>query len=526
MNAFAPVPQPSSQPAPRPAHARCSFVPPYLLQRITETSEERRLVAGGRSTLAVDEQMRSRREAASSATPPLAPAAGGDRVVYDAGGTEDLPGRQVRAADEPPTGDVAVDEAHDHSGVAWDLFEQVFGRRSVDAAGTPLTVTVHYGQDYDNAFWDGQQLVFGDGDGQVFDRFTKPLDVTVHEFTHGVTQFTAGLTYQGQSGALNESVSDVFASMAKQRALSQDAQQADWLIGQGLFLPDVKATALRSMLEPGTAYDDPRLGKDPQVGSMDAYVDTTDDNGGVHINSGIPNRAFALAARGIGGNSWERPGQVWYAAITDGSVTASTDFAGFAQATVDAAARLFPDDTTVADAVRSAWQQVGLLGGSAARPAATPPPPVTGSPTSGGSGSDAPAGSGSSASGSEGSGGSQGSQPVPGASTGGVPDERGAGATAGPAAGDTDEMVLVRRSGGFAGATRSAQMSLADGSVGGELRRLLDQISVNDLVRSEPQPDRFTYTVACRSFELTVPEQDLTPELTRVVQIVLDQGGR
>ncbi|MGI3786823.1 MAG: M4 family metallopeptidase, partial [Janthinobacterium lividum] len=347
---------------------RCGFVPPYLLQRVAETARERRLVADGHDTLLVDERLRERRAAASAATPPLAPDTGGNRVVYDAHGTEDLPGTKARAADDPPTGDAAVDEAHDHSGVAWDLFAEVFDRRSVDDQGTPLTVTVHYSTDYDNAFWDGTQLVFGDGDGQVFDRFTKPLDVTAHEFTHGVTQFTAGLTYQGQSGALNESVSDVFAAMAKQRSLGQSAEEADWLIGVGLFLPDVKAKALRSMLEPGTAYDDPRVGRDPQVGSMDAYVDTTEDSGGVHINSGIPNRAFALAARSIGGNSWERAGQVWYATLTGGGVTSSTDFAGFAQATVDAATRLFADDnasgTTVAAQVTQAWQQVGLLTGA------------------------------------------------------------------------------------------------------------------------------------------------------------------
>jgi hypothetical protein len=415
--------------------------------------------------------------------PPLAADTGGNRVVYDARGTEDLPGTRVRDADDPPTGDAAVDEAHAHSGVAWDLFADVFDRRSVDGAGTPLTVTVHYSTDYDNAFWDGSQLVFGDGDGQVFDRFTKPLDVTAHEFTHGVTQFTAGLTYQGQSGALNESVSDVFASMAKQRSLSQTSAEADWLIGVGLFLPDVKATALRSMLEPGTAYDDPRLGRDPQVGSMDAYVDTADDSGGVHINSGIPNRAFALAARAIGGNSWERPGQVWYAALTGGGVTPSSDFDGFARATVEAATRLFPDDPTVAAHVTEAWQQVGLLT-SATSPAAPLVAP--------------------------------GAQPAAGGSAGvpSLPGEEG------------DDVVAVRRTGGFAGTTRSGEMSLVHDESADELRRLLNHISVSGLTPSEPQPDRFTYTFACRSFELTVPEQDLTPELTRVVQIVLDQQDR
>ncbi|MGI3779920.1 MAG: protealysin inhibitor emfourin [Janthinobacterium lividum] len=451
----------------------CGFVPPYLLQRVNETAPERRLVADGRDTLAVDERLRARRAEATASTPPLAPGTGGNRVVYDAGGAEELPGRRVRDEDDPATGDAAVDEAHDHSGVAWDLFADVFDRRSVDGQGTPLTVTVHYGQDYDNAFWDGTQLVFGDGDGQVFDRFTKPLDVTVHEFTHGVTQFTAGLTYQGQSGALNESVSDVFASIAKQRVLGQGVDEADWLIGVGLFLPDVKATALRSMLAPGTAYDDPRLGRDPQVASMDAYVDTADDSGGVHINSGIPNRAFALAAKAIGGNSWERPGQVWYAALTGGRVTPATDFAGFARATVDAATRLFPDDAAVAEQVTQAWQQVGLLVDGSAAVAALPAPDTQGVPA--------------------------------------LPGETG------------DDVVAVRRTGGFTGTTRFAEMSLGNDESADELRLLLSQISVSGLVPSEPAPDRFTYTVACRSFELTVPEQDLTPELSRVVQIVLDQ---
>lgn len=502
---------------------RCEFVPPYLLRRVAESSPERRLVGGGRSTLAVDERLRSRREAASAATPPLAPDTGGNRVVYDAGGAEDLPGRRARDEDDPPTGDLAVDEAHEHSGVSWDLFADVFGRRSVDGQGTPLTVTVHYGTDYDNAFWDGDQLVFGDGDGEVFDRFTKPLDVTVHEFTHGVTQFSAGLTYQGQSGALNESVSDVFASMAKQRTLGQDAQQADWLIGQGLFLPDVRATALRSMLEPGTAYDDPRLGRDPQVGSMDAYVETQEDNGGVHINSGIPNRAFALAARAIGGNSWERPGQVWYAALTGGDVRADTDFTGFARATVDAATRLFADDTTVADRVREAWQQVGLLvDGSADAVAAgadqpdAPADPST--PDTSGLGT-----LGGSHDGAEGTGGGDGGDGGGDAAQG---SGQGGPSSAAGSSPDDDEVVAVRRTGGFTGATRSAAVSLVNDPFGGELRRLLDQISVSDLARSDPQPDRFTYTVACRSFELTVPEQDLTPELSRLVQIVLDQQDR
>ena len=192
------------------------------------------------------------------------------------------------------------------------------GRSSYDDRGATVVATVHYEKDYDNAFWDGTQLVFGDGDGTVFDRFTKPIDVLGHELSHAVTQYTADLIYQGQSGALNESMSDVFGACIKQRHLGQDAAGADWLVGEGIFLPGINGRALRSMSDPGTAYDDPAIGKDPQVGSMADYVDTADDNGGVHLNSGIPNRAFTIAARAIGGESWSGAGRIWYAALTSG----------------------------------------------------------------------------------------------------------------------------------------------------------------------------------------------------------------
>ncbi len=216
------------------------------------------------------------------------------------------------------------------------MFSEVYGRDSYDGAGATVLATVHYEERYDNAFWDGQHLVFGDGDGQVFDRFTKSVDVLAHELSHAVTERTAGLVYEGQSGALNESLSDVFGACLKQRVLGQDAMAGDWLIGAELFQPGVQARALRDMANPGTAYDDPQLGKDPQPAHMDDFVETTDDNGGVHINSGIPNRAFQLAAVAIGGSAAEGAGRIWYAALT-GGLSPQTDFAGFAAATVAAA---------------------------------------------------------------------------------------------------------------------------------------------------------------------------------------------
>jgi Zn-dependent metalloprotease len=276
----------------------------------------------------------------------------------------------VRQPGEPASGDAAVDEAADGVAAVLAMYADVYSRSSYDGHGAQTVVTVHYEQNYDNAFWNGEQLVFGDGDGKVFGSFTKPVDVLGHEFTHAVTQYTAGLTYQDQSGALNESVSDCFGMCLKQELLDQTADQADWLVGEGIFLPGIHARALRDMAHPGTAYDDPTLGKDPQVGDMADYVHTTDDNGGVHTNSGIPNRAFYLAATAIAGKTWEGAGKVWYAALTGGQVTAGTDFAGFAAATVAAAGEH-------ADAVRQAWTTVGVdPGGSSA-------PPAGGSSTSG-----------------------------------------------------------------------------------------------------------------------------------------------
>ncbi len=176
----------------------------------------------------------------------------------------------------------------------------MYQRDSLDNKGLILTGTVHYGREYQNAFWNGQQMVFGDGDGEIFNRFTIAIDVVAHELSHGVTETEAGLIYFEQSGALNESLSDVFGSLVKQYHLKQTADEADWLIGEGLLADGINGKGLRSMSAPGTAYDDPLLGKDPQPGHMKDFIKTREDNGGVHLNSGIPNRAFYLAAKAIG----------------------------------------------------------------------------------------------------------------------------------------------------------------------------------------------------------------------------------
>jgi Zn-dependent metalloprotease len=256
--------------------------------------------------------------------------------------------------------DVAVNEAYDGLGATFDFYLNVYQRNSIDNAGLPLDASVHFDQDYDNAFWNGQQMVFGDGDGTIFNRFTIALDVIGHELTHGVTGSEVNLTYQGQSGALNESISDVFGSLVKQYKLNQTADKADWLIGAGLLAPGITGKALRSMAAPGTAFDDPLLGKDNQPATMKGYVHTTQDSGGVHTNSGIPNHAFYLVATAIGGNAWEKAGQIWYDTIRDKTLPQSASFADFAARTVSHATQLYGATSPEHKAVVDAWKKVGV----------------------------------------------------------------------------------------------------------------------------------------------------------------------
>lgn len=292
----------------------------------------------------------------------LAAAAAGpsleDRTIYNANDRQRLPGDPVRFEGEGATGDPAVDEAYDYMGDTYDFYLEVFGRNSVDDAGYPLNGSVHYSKNYDNAFWDGQRMIYGDGDGRQFERFTKAVDVIGHELTHGVTQNEAGLIYWGQTGALNESISDVFGSLVRQWTYNQTADQADWLIGEGLFTPSVQGVAIRSLAAPGSAYDDPVLGKDPQPDHMSRYVRTMQDNGGVHINSGIPNKAFYLAATGLGGFAWEVAGDIWYEALCSPLLTKLAAFSQFARLTVAIAQERY--SSAEGQIVANAWASVGV----------------------------------------------------------------------------------------------------------------------------------------------------------------------
>jgi Zn-dependent metalloprotease len=336
----------------------CFIISPRVFQRLIDQETDPKKKDALKVAMAATENLRGQRNLlrehpgavrslirASGAT-----SAAGERSVFDAKKTNRIPGMPVRAFNAAPVADPAVNQAYDNVGITYDFYRQVFQRNSVDDQGLPLLSTVHYGRGFDNAFWNGSQMVYGDG--RVFHGFTDALDVIAHELTHGVTQYIVqgtGLNYEGQSGAINESVSDVFGSLVKQWKLGQTAAQADWLIGASLF-PAGSGKTLRSMKDPSAGFD-------PQPATMDQFATMTEDNGGVHINSGIPNHAFYLVATRLGGNAWEKAGSIWYRTLA--KVNADADFVAFANASVEAAGSLY--DLATKDVVTSAWKDVKVL---------------------------------------------------------------------------------------------------------------------------------------------------------------------
>jgi Zn-dependent metalloprotease len=291
----------------RPGKVACSFVPPHVLEHVARrTADDGLAPSAAQKTSVISKDIRDGRrrarltaEALSAVTAPRPGKA--DRQVYDCQGTNDVDVSLVRGESDPAVASPeSVNLAYTNAGATRDFYEQVVDRDGIDNLGGEIRVNVNYGVDFDNAFWDGTRIVLGTGDQVIFTDFSKSPDVMGHELTHGVVQYTANLDYAGQSGALNESYADVFGSLVEQRLKGQDAGTANWLIGDEIMAPDLYGEALRSMAHPGTAYDNPTLGVDPQPAHMSDYYAGPGDNQGVHINSGIPNRAFYLVAIEIG----------------------------------------------------------------------------------------------------------------------------------------------------------------------------------------------------------------------------------
>jgi Thermolysin metallopeptidase, alpha-helical domain/Thermolysin metallopeptidase, catalytic domain/TIR domain len=281
------------------------------------------------------------------------------RLIYDAQNSQELPGKVVRKEGDPKTRDTTVNEVYEWLGVCYQFFRDVYNRNSIDDKGSPLKATVHYGQKFANAFWVSNQIVCGDGDGHIFNKFPFSIEIVGKEFSMGLINHTK-LVYWDQSGALYNSISMVFGCLIKQYYYHQKTDEADWLVGQGIFKNGNKSQALYSVANPGTAYkNNADLGSDRQPAHMNKYVKTKNSNEGIHINAGIPNRAFYLVAHALGGFAWEKAGRIWYESLMDKSLKKNSLFEDFARLNVRIADKLYGPNKEV-DAVKAGWKAVGI----------------------------------------------------------------------------------------------------------------------------------------------------------------------
>ncbi|MFD0587311.1 M4 family metallopeptidase [Paenibacillus sp. GCM10027627] len=283
--------------------------------------------------------------------------------TYTANQLRVLPGTLVADADNVWNDPAAVD-AHAYAGQVYDYFKNTFGLNSLDGNGLAIRSTVHYGLNYNNAFWNGVQIAYGDGDGSLFRAFSADLDVIGHELTHAVTEYSAGLIYQGESGALNESVSDIFGNTI---------QGTNWLLGDDIYTPNTPGDALRSLSNP-TAYNQPDHYNNRYTG--------TADNGGVHINSGINNKAFYLLAQGgthsgisVTGIGRTDAAKILYRTLTL-YLTPSSNFAAIRAASIQAATDLFGANSVQVNSVATSYAAVGV--GSVPNPDTQAPTAPTG----------------------------------------------------------------------------------------------------------------------------------------------------
>lgn len=297
----------------------CTFIPPFVLENLARAGVED-------AALTIKQDTLNRIERASAvpnvATLTATPVMGAtpmmgmgmlNRKIFDSQHKwEFQQDKPVREEGGPVVGDDAVNNAYDCIGNLLDYANSKLNRFSLDNKGMEIICNVHYGDKYNNAFWDGKQITLGDGDGNIFTDFSKSLDVIAHELGHGIVQYTAGFVYKDQSGALNEHFADVFGTVVTQHVNGETASTADWLIGDEIMGPELYGEALRSMAAPGTAHDNPLIKKDPQPDHMKDIYTGPNDNGGVHINSGIMNKAFYLAAREL---ETENAAMIWYTAL-------------------------------------------------------------------------------------------------------------------------------------------------------------------------------------------------------------------
>lgn len=340
----------------------CSIIPPYVFDHMSKSSDVkiRQVAIDAIANASAVRAVRATLSMMAGFAAVPSPAAKIHRLVYDVknGDFSQLPGTLVRSEGDPKYADPAVNEAYGHAGTTYNFYKKLFGRNSLDDRGMSLISSVHLGLRLNNAFWTGDQMCYGDGDGQIFIRFTKSLDVVGHELTHGVVSNTCNLIYQNESGALNEHFADVFGTLVKQWRRRQTVKKADWLIGADIMGPDTTAKGLRTFTA-AKAYDnDPLLGTDPQPKHLKNKYKGTADNGGVHINSGIPNHSFYLTAMEMGGKAWEKAGRIWYKSML--KLTATSQFVDMVEATSESAVTLYGNGSVEHKAVVKSWKTVGF----------------------------------------------------------------------------------------------------------------------------------------------------------------------
>jgi Zn-dependent metalloprotease len=309
--------------------------------------------------------LRGQRHAAGRVTPSTRRAVKPlQRSVFTAQGRTLLPGQLLRDEDDPATPDAAANAAYENVGIALQFLKTVLGRNSLDNKGMRVDASVHYGFRFVNAMWTGEQMIVGDGDGQSVAGLAASLGIIAHEMAHGISQhlIKGGLgvvlmpgappTLKGEAGALNESFSDVFASMVKQWHHQQDVTAADWLLGEDILKPKA-GKAIRSLSDPGNQALTWK--SDDQIRDFRRFKATMD----AHTGSGIANYAFYLAAMDLGGHSWDNLGLVWLKAFD--RLRARATFLDAAHATVDVAAALHGRSSPAHKAVKAGWKAVKVL---------------------------------------------------------------------------------------------------------------------------------------------------------------------
>ncbi|RRJ66039.1 peptidase M4 family protein [Paenibacillus oralis] len=341
----------------------CHVIPQFILENLSKAGVDASLQSLHQSKMIRQERREETGKTNVAEIAMQAPHAHeANRLVYDCEHGTQLRKKLVRQEGDSASSDSVVNDVYEMIGKVREYYKNVMLRNSIDAKGMDLIINVHYGQKYMNAFWNGSEMVFGDGDGTIFSNFTNSLDVIAHELAHAVTQYTANLEYYGQSGALNEHFSDVFGSAIQQHVKGQTAHDADWLIGNELMAKELQGEALRSMKAPGTAYDNKLMGKDPQPDHLSKYYIGADDNQGVHINSGIPNKAFYLVSMEIG---TDKAALIWYKALS--RLWPNASFKDAVEVIVDTARKLTNEQILslgTTQIVRAAFKEVGMNEGA------------------------------------------------------------------------------------------------------------------------------------------------------------------